>query len=331
MRRRFVVIVLLTVFCAVGVSYYSVHASHPTDVSVSAQSSPPEKSGATSAHRKTASAIQHSLASSNAIDAHAPLPPPDTPLTKIYEELKARADADDAEAASRLFNDLGRCSSVRELSHLLPRIAPHVLEGDTKDLTPDQLQRQEVRLNSFKQEVDFVQKNQPMCEGLSDDQMTSLVPVSLQAAQLGNHDALNCYIGHELTMQPGLLDHPEWLTQYKAVAVALANSAVQQGDWTTVNMLKNAYAATYSSSLLTQATGVDPMKSYEYLKLQRLGAGNDFAARLDKRLVDEAQQLTPAQLAEADAWAQSTYSSYFGGSSSDGMTDGTRTCNFIDN
>ena len=51
------------------------------------------------------------------------LPPPGTPLAEIFGELKARADAGDAAAASRLFQDLQQCAEAQRLGRSLPAVA----------------------------------------------------------------------------------------------------------------------------------------------------------------------------------------------------------------
>ena len=52
----------------------------------------------------------NSAASSGSATA-ATLPPPGTPLTQIFDQLKARADAGDADAATRLYEDLQHCAA----------------------------------------------------------------------------------------------------------------------------------------------------------------------------------------------------------------------------
>ncbi|HEX6833437.1 MAG TPA: hypothetical protein VF132_07885 [Rudaea sp.] len=328
MRRRSIVLVVPILFLAAAALFFVLRAPMAENRSPSTK---PVVSGAAGTATKPATTIKTTThAAKLKTIASEPLPPDGTPLTKILDDLKARAEDGDAPAASRLFHDLGTCSTLREVKRTLPRQIPHALERDTKDMTPEQLKHQEAWLDLLEKENAFVDKNQALCEGVGDAQLVDFVPATLQAAQLGDHQAINCYIGRELMMTPGLLDHPEWLSQFKENAVPLAESAVQQGDWAAAGMLAQAYAGTFSSSLLAQATGTDPAKSYGYLRLERLGATGDFATRLDRRLADAAQGLSPAQIGDAEAWAQSTYTNAFGGAPSGGPAESWRTCDFME-
>ncbi|MEO8959036.1 MAG: hypothetical protein ABI304_08840 [Rudaea sp.] len=112
----------------------------------------------------------------------------------------------------------------------------------------------------------------------------------------------------------GVLDHPEWLTHYKQNTLALADTALQSGDWTAVQLLQSAYRGSFSASLLGQLTGTDPVQSYRYLQLQQLGTTANSDPHLDQRIATAQQQLTPQQIADGNAWASQTYSQYFNSS-----------------
>jgi len=242
----------------------------------------------------------------------APLPPPNAPLAEVYADLRARADAGDAPAASRLYRDVGRCLHTRDVLNNRSRAVGWILEDDTSRLNADKLERRERRLSAIEEELAEARANSSVCEGLTPSQL-ELAPVALRAAQLGDAQAADCYVSAGLTAGGGLLDHPEWLQDYKNNALALANSSVQQGDWEMVNQLRRAYAQSNGAGLLSQVTGADPSQAYAYLKLQSLGAatsqGNSY---LSHQLADAAQNLPADTVAQGDAWAQSTYQQYFG-------------------
>lgn len=242
----------------------------------------------------------------------APLPPPNAPLAQVYADLKTRADAGDAQAASRLYRDVGRCLHARDVLANQSRAAGWMLEDDTSKLDADQLARRERRLGTIEDELAKARANSGLCEGATPAQL-QLAPVALRAAQLGDAQAADCYVGAGLTAGGGLLDHPEWLQDYKANALSLANAAVEQGDWAMVNQLQRAYAQSNGAGLLAQVTGGDPSQAYAYLKLRSLGAvtpqGNSF---LSRQLADAAQNLPADAVTQGDTWAQSTYQQYFG-------------------
>jgi hypothetical protein len=137
-----------------------------------------------------------------------------------------------------------------------------------------------------------------------------VVSTALQAAQLGDQQATSCYLGTSYTGMPQLIDHPDWLGDFKQNALQLANTAVQQGNWNAVELLQGAYLGIFSTPL-SETTGADPVMRYRYLMLERLGAHGPFAARLDTRIKDAADELNSSQLSDADAWARDTYAQYF--------------------
>jgi hypothetical protein len=242
----------------------------------------------------------------------APLPPPNAPLAQVYTDLKARADAGDAPAASRLYRDIARCLHTRDVLNNQSRTAGWMLEDDTSKFNADQLARRERRLGTIEDELAEARANSSLCEGATPAQL-QLAPVALRAAQLGDAQAADCYVGAGLMASGGLLDHPEWLQDYKDNALPLANAAVEQGDWAMVSQLQRAYAQSNGAGLLGQVTGADPSQAYAYLKLRSLGAvtsqGNSY---LSRQLADAAQNLPADAVAQGDTWAQSTYQQYFG-------------------
>jgi len=240
------------------------------------------------------------------------LPPPDASLTQTYATLKERADAGDAPAASRLYRDVSRCLHARDVLTNQTHAASWMLEDDTSKLDANQLSRREQRLATIEDELSKARTASNLCEGVLPEQL-QLAPVALRAAQLGDTRAADCYVSAGLTTGGGLLDHPEWLQDYKANAMSLANAAVEQGDWAMVGQLQRAYAQSTGAGLLSQVTGADPAQAYAYLKLRSLGSatpqGTSF---LNRQLAEAAQGLPTGAVTEGDTWAQSTYQQYFG-------------------
>lgn len=248
---------------------------------------------------------------SRALDPAA-LPPPGTPLAKIYDDLKARADGGDKEAASRLFTEAQHCFSARQAVRMLPRSANFFLEEDTSKLSAEDLSQREKHLANLEEHLAKARAENELCEGLSDAQL-QLTPLALQAAQLGDTAASDCYVSGILMYSGGLLDHPEWLAQYKSSAMTIAQAALEQGDWRMVASLRNAYGQTFSVAPLAQLTGGDAVQYYRYLKLELLGATDKNAAALGRQLAEAAQRLTAVDQNAGDAWAQEMYLRFFGG------------------
>lgn len=241
-----------------------------------------------------------------------PLPPPNAPLKSILAELKSRADSGDADAASRLFRDMQTCAQVQRLNQMMPMFANHVLNDTSTPTSTAAAQRSERMLDFVQRNLDYTRNNAAMCADLSSEDMTTLVPATLEAAQLGDAQAANCYVGANLNNWPGLLDNPQWIQDYKSNALNLANSAVQQGDWGMVTLMASAYNGG-SRNMLNQLTGNNPAQAYTYAKLMSLGqpTGANAPPHAGANLSNLANQLTPEQIQTADAQAQQMYQQYF--------------------
>lgn len=265
----------------------------------------------TSAAPKTQRLLTSAASNSSAT---APLPLPGTPLKDNFADLKARADAGDAAAASRLFQDLQHCREADRLSQFLPAVANRMLNG-ALPANPDAAQRSDRALGMIQRGLDFAQNNAALCADLTQDQMAALVPSTLQAAQLGDPQAADCYVGANLNNWPDVLNNPDWLSQYKSNALPLATSALQQGDWAMVGMLASANAGSpRSNNMLNQLTGTNLLQAYTYAKLMSLGqpTGSNPSTRSTNALTTLSSQLSADQIAAADAQAQSMYQQYFG-------------------
>ena len=273
-------------------------------------------------HPDVASRIAlHSVVSTTRAQfATSPLPPHKTPLLSVFDELKTRADSGDGEAASRLFHDLESCRRVRFAQETWNQLTGIALNEPVKNKSSEELILQDQSLDRTQKMIAFVRDNTAMCAGLGSEQVDATVPAMLIAAQSGDLPALDCYLGLQVSSVPGnLIDHPEWLTQYKQNAPALAQLGIERGDWHVVKLLQFAYSIGADGSLLLgYVTGrhPDPEQAYRYQKLERLGASGDYAVQLDRMYSFIDASLSKQQIAAADAWAQETYSRYFQGTSS---------------
>ena len=252
------------------------------------------------------------------------LPPPGTPLAQTYADLKARADAGDVAAAARLFQDAHHCFRTRMKVLSMPRTARAVLRQDTSKLNAEQLKEREESLAMVERQIDDARADNAGCEGLTDAQL-QLAPLAMQAAKLGDAEATRCYVSGFFLYAGGLLDHPEWLTQYRSSALPLAQAAIERGDWAMVGELGDSYSG-WPIAPLSQLLGTDPARGYRYLKLQRLGAPEGTAARFDDELAVATRELSAEQIAEGDAWAQEVYLRYFGGQPASSDTTGMALC-----
>jgi len=317
--RQFIAIALCAVAIA-AIAFYGGRRSAPAQGSLTEARADVEKA-AISAKEKmqgtaTAKAKLAGKTSNRTLDSavsnpseRAPLPPAGTQLKSILAELKARADAGDADAASRLFRDMQTCAQVQRLNQTMPGLANRVLNDAS---TPASAQHSERMLDFVQRNLDFSKSNAAMCADLGAADMAELVPATLQAAQLGDPQAANCYVGANLNNWPGLLDNPQWVQDYKSNALNLANSAMQQGDWSMAMLMAQAYGGS-SRNMLNQITGTSAAQAYTYAKLMSLGqpTGTQQSQRSTNALSNFSGQLTPDQIQAADQQAQQMFQQYF--------------------
>lgn len=325
-RTSIVAFVAIAIVGAVAVAFYRGNHSDPTLAQGAKQAEKEKVENAAistkeknNASANTAKPAHAGSAGNRMLDSavsnpsqRAPLPPANAPLKSILAELKARAEAGDAEAASRLFKDMETCAQVQRLNQMMPGLANRALNDTSSPANPAAAQRSERMLDFVQRNLDFTKNNAAMCADLSSSDMAELVPATLQAAQLGDTQAANCYVGANLNNWPGLLDNPQWVQDYKNNALNLANNALQQGDWSMAMLMAQAYGGG-SRNMLNQLTGTDPSQAYTYAKLMSLGqpSGTTPSTRSNNALANFSSQLTPEQIQAANAQAQQMYQQFF--------------------
>ncbi len=289
-------------FCAAW-SLWKTPATAPTQKAVAAdaeQGAPIDPSNVTTPSR----AVSHPGVASTAA-----LPAKGTPLKQIFADLKSRADAGDAAAASRLFNDVSRCHYAQSVNTDVAGIAKIALGENTSGMTAQQIESEEQMLEALQRQLAGVKESQALCDGIGRAELQQLVPVTLRAAQLGDNAAAECYVNGRALMGDGILDHPEWLTQYKQNALAIAEQAIARGDGTMARELEGAYGNRFNLhnlAPLAQVTGYDVAKQYRYFSLGRLG-GAPFDGDMNQLMPG----LSADDIAAGDAWARDTFQRYF--------------------
>ncbi|MBO9663747.1 hypothetical protein [Dokdonella sp.] len=259
-----------------------------------------------------------------------PLPPSNAPLRDTFAGLQARANAGDAAAASRLFRDVNRCSRLRGSEWKNSGASDDLTSKKTEGMTPEQLRTYQILLDAMELRQQGVRESQNFCDDASQAMLDSLVPNIAQAARLGDEDARACYLGRgPLYDSRSLIDHPDALQTYRSDAKSMIDAGLAAGDWRVVDLLQQAYEPG-AQGLLAGVVGTDPVQHYRYLKLYRLGAEQHRVAQLDRQIAAAAANLTPAQVAEADEWAQSNLQN-FRGPSTAGTPQGWEACAFAGN
>jgi hypothetical protein len=329
-RKRALLTLAATTAIAIAIAVWNLHGGYatysfaPEPDSGSANAGPSEASAATKRRERFMLKPRPAGLKSEAS------PPPGTPLAQIYDILKRRADAGDAAAATRLFHEVHRCNVVQQDSRMLAEAMRLATTNENPGNTSIGIVRgSQVDVKLVRAVSAFVQANSARCEGVTVEHLASITPLTLRVAQLGDLEALDCYVGSRFDRMEGLLTHPEWVEQYRTQVPALVESALQRGDWFVVELLRQAYSGTSESEPLSQLFGSDPAMAYRLLRLERLGATGNFADELEVSLAAAARELTPGQVANADAWAGDFHSRYFTTASNDAF-DGSDICEITD-
>lgn len=245
-----------------------------------------------------------------ALAAAGAAPPAGTPLRRAFPTLQARADAGDLAAATRLYRDLDQCRGFARRERDVRRYSDELLAARAND--PRQRDTLRAGLEAAEANERALDALRAQCQGVDDAMLGSLAANLQKAALLGEPYARACY----LARGPGfdaaaLLDHPERIGAYRGTARALVERGIADGDWRVLDQLRGALEPG-ADSLLAAAVGKDAAQRYRYLKLFRLGAPPQ-AGVTDEDLAMAAAQLSPTQLADAEAWATRTFNQNFHG------------------
>lgn len=245
-------------------------------------------------------------------------PPLGMSLTDSYHPLSERAQAGDAKAAIRLFDDLSECLHVSRLDT--------VFRADIKDKnsflnnpggSPLSAKQQTEDLDVIQNELNEIQHADVLCGNLPDDFNDGRIyQAALQAARAGDADATAC-----LLMAPydSPRPTPEQGQEYATEVMRLAANGLHQGNWNIASAMRFIYAS-WSVDDIGSHVGYqgflktpDPVKELQYSELIRLGTLDNTpeAVSLDRGLSMMRSTLSPAQQGVAEQWAEKTYASYF--------------------
>jgi len=240
-----------------------------------------------------------------------PLPPPRAALIDTFDALKSRADAGDARAASRLYNDLLRCHVSATINNDVAQATKSALMDRNITLTPQELDAREKKLARMQALADAARANESLCLGISAAYLEELEAATLRAAELGDDDAASCYVnGNFLSMQ-GVADHPEWMAQYKRHALDIADQSVERGNWTMVRQFYDALGDEKAATPFGRLTGRDIAQQYRYARLMQLGADGADNGAINVELDALLPSLSENDIAVGDIWARNTFQHAF--------------------
>ncbi|WP_242112564.1 hypothetical protein [Luteimonas aquatica] len=241
----------------------------------------------------------------------ATLPARDLPLKRIFNDLRARADAGDVAAATRLYRDLRTCAGLDSLDWFLARAADETLDDKVDGTNAQALENYRVQLEAVESRKQVIQKTRQLCDGIDRSMLESQLTSLQKAAQLGEEHARACYLSNGPAYDSrGLMRHPEWLQDYRTNVKSMIDAGLEAGDWKIVDIVRRAYEPG-SDGMLAGVLGQNPVEYYRYLKLYRLGAEEGRTSALDRQLAAAAARIKPEQRADADLWAQAKFRQTF--------------------
>lgn len=221
-----------------------------------------------------------------------PLPPLETPLADIIDELSERARAGDPDAACRLAAELLRCSVAKrsagfaeDMEHQLAR----------QDSTPDAM------LQTIARAQTDAERYGSTCEGIDEATLASTFDWQRQSAVLSPERRLAFALYPALNRRDFLSDYERW-GEYRRLALPWLEAAARDGDPAAIVVLARIYGDHRQSAFPAPPFRIrDDEKFVLYAELMdRLGLAIDAvqtaAASARERLSAQAQTRLAAQV-----------------------------------
>jgi hypothetical protein len=214
-------------------------------------------------------------------------------------------------AASQRFERLHRCFHVRMWQPLLPDYAKRLtaLASALPATTPWEARQRREETAALTFNTDYVARAQDDCDDAGDYSVVALSAASLQAANLGDSRAAECYIVKPVVVlpPPDVIPQRALSTQEKAAhAVYVANArrlianGLARGDW---RMVAQAMSSANDRAFDGIDDRRDPTLEYRMVRLLQRGLTEPRDRDSMQRMADAMREhLTEAQAKGADAW-----------------------------
>lgn len=254
------------------------------------------------------------------------LPPRDLPVADYFDQLATQALQGDATAARRLADDMAECANSERqfdaVENILDRAgrgargpgpgngadsrSPRQRRG--REDNDDGLSESERRLQFAERFLQRAQETERRCAGISAAQIARSGEFIRAAALAGDNSARLCYALAPNEWRRDLLspEWQDWSQRWKSEAPDLLRQAFESG----LPEAAAALSAMYSPWQPRRGTrpwtgqlGDQPYWAYAYAAVARQTLSAEAQPRLAEVMSQQAQRLTPAQIAQADAWA----------------------------
>jgi hypothetical protein len=225
----------------------------------------------------------------------APLPPADTPLGEILDELTRRADAGEPRAACRLAAELVRCS---HRAALVASINANSF-GDTRWRRPEHVAVEDQRRAAL------VTANR-VCAGVAPERIAEAPRRLMDAADLGHPGARAWAAAHGADEAiRHLLDAPDVAERWRQSVIRWVIASLEAGD-RGVGMNWASHAGyPFMETPVARMLGQDPALALALLRYRAMRAQRDGTAPADGLVVDRIATSLPADaVALAESAAQ---------------------------
>lgn len=225
----------------------------------------------------------------------APLPPANTPVKAIYDDLSRRAGAGDATAAMRLFGDLNRCKNRKTLSTSLNFTTADDMPGDKDGMTRSLL--------------DKLDATDALCADVDEAWIDGRGEWLRDAAVAGDAEAMVCYALSPNDFGPAFMSDGwfDWAERWRDEAPQFAAQAFAAGQADAIQLLLDGATDNRlpdgTREVSFQFGGLvtpDPEAAYIYARLYAAVAPGTDLARANHRVASTRQALSADQVAQAD-------------------------------
>lgn len=236
----------------------------------------------------------------------APLPPPDTPLAAMLDELEERARAGEARAACRLASELSRCAMLQRRREFHAMVDPSG-GGPARGSRVE-----EWRIDATARLELQIERDEAVCTGIDRAQSRQSIQWLHRAASAGHVPSMASFAtGAWMVYEPGFVHQPELVAAYARDAASMATRAVEAGDTRLLLPLGLAYAGRSGMAApLGELVEPDPARARALLALAAETPAADGGRRGQRRanvgervLAELDASLDPAQRTAAEAEA----------------------------
>ncbi len=206
-----------------------------------------------------------------------PLPPTNTPVIEVLDQLEAEASKGNARAACRLSMDLTRCRMLPEMRE----IALHEVTAAARESSGSSSEAASAR--RILQLHAFIRSSEDLCVGLEPARTDHAWQYLLQAAQAGHVDSMLRFAIRPPLSETYFSRDIEGWTAYREQAIPLLERAASEGSSLAVYHLYRAYSGMSMPGGI-EVENSDPARAYAALVLLQRSATPIESTRMVERL-----------------------------------------------